>query len=206
MLCLCGAVVCINLPFVTEVVSRNTSITTVYPVSIEDMVKMALAGREFALGYIGQKELSSVISGCGLSASLLDSEMITHLKDCTPLFSGVNLTFLILCGVSLISIIITGVVDDHESVGRLLTQSSLLALCVVNVITLWGVANFDMLFMNMHTLLFYGGIWEFDAESLLICMYPENFWIAMGAISVVISDILSISTLIIGIILRTSKS
>lgn len=204
-LCLCGVVVCINVPFVTEVISRQTSVTSVYSLDTDSMVAIALAGRDFAIGTIGQDGLASVISTFGLDPSLLDDEMIKHLKDCTAIFSGVTFTFGILCIGTLICIAITGIVDDHKSVGKMLLQSSLFALLILNLGALWGMVNFEMLFNNLHTLLFYGGVWEFDANSLLICMYPENFWVSMGAVWIVISDVVSIITLVVGVILRVKK-
>ena len=201
-LCLSGLVVCINFPFVTEMISRNTSITTIYSCDLDSMVKIALAGRDFALGTIGKEGLASVISTCGLNPSLLDEEMLTHLQDCTAIFSGVNLAFIILLVGSLVSILITGLVDDLDSVGKLIMQSGLLALVVMIVIAFSAVINFDMFFNNMHTLLFNGGVWKFDANSLLICMYPENFWISMGSVCAIVSIVLSIAATIFGFFVK----
>jgi integral membrane protein (TIGR01906 family) len=56
------------------------------------------------------------------------------------------------------------------------------AWCLV-IVVLGGVAgtmNFEALFTWFHGLFFSAGTWQFAADSLLIEVFPEGFWIAAG--------------------------
>jgi integral membrane protein (TIGR01906 family) len=44
-----------------------------------------------------------------------------------------------------------------------------------------AVSDFEALFAWFHSLFFRGGTWTFPAESMLIRIFPEPFWIASGA-------------------------
>ena len=43
-----------------------------------------------------------------------------------------------------------------------------------------GLVNFDALFTWFHGLFFAAGTWEFPADSLLIELFPDGFWVAAG--------------------------
>lgn len=50
----------------------------------------------------------------------------------------------------------------------------------------------------MHTLLFAQGNWIFDADSLLITLFPEAFWAAMAGLWILSSIVLALITGIVG--------
>ena len=71
-----------------------------------------------------------------------------------------------------------------------------------------GVAiavDFEGFFQLFHSLFFAAGTWEFSYDSLLICMYPENFWMGMGAIWLVVTLVCCILCLIFGKLLRRTS-
>ena len=41
--------------------------------------------------------------------------------------------------------------------------------------------NFERFFAWFHGLFFSAGTWEFPADSLLIEVFPEGFWVAAGS-------------------------
>ena len=55
-------------------------------------------------------------------------------------------------------------------------------VCVLLVVAaaLAGALNFDSFFAWFHSLFFTAGTWEFPADSLLIQLFPEGFWMAAG--------------------------
>ena len=57
-----------------------------------------------------------------------------------------------------------------------------LLLAVLVVLGLWGVIDFNGLFAAFHSLFFVDGTWTFNYDSLLISMYPIDFWMGMGAV------------------------
>ena len=64
----------------------------------------------------------------------------------------------------------------------MLRMGSALLLAVLVVLGLWGVIGFHM-FTASRSLFFVDGTWTFNYDSLLISMYPIDFWMGMGAVS-----------------------
>ena len=62
------------------------------------------------------------------------------------------------------------------------TAHEWLGLAVLVVLGLWGVIDFNGLFAAFHSLFFVDGTWTFNYDSLLISMYPIDFWMGMGAV------------------------
>lgn len=62
--------------------------------------------------------------------------------------------------------------------------------------------DFEGLFAVFHSLFFAQGSWVFSADSLLITMYPEPFWIGMGAIWLATTIAVSAVSAIAGFALR----
>ena len=63
-----------------------------------------------------------------------------------------------------------------------MTAHEWLGLAVLVVLGLWGVIDFNGLFAAFHSLFFVDGTWTFNYDSLLISMYPIDFWMGMGAV------------------------
>ena len=69
-------------------------------------------------------------------------------------------------------------------------------------LVVWAIVDFYTMFNMLHSLFFSSGSWLFPYDSLLICALPEQFWMAMGVIWLVITVFLSIIFIIIGAKLR----
>ena len=179
---LSGLMVCIHVPFVTESLSRQTSAAAQFDVAPDTMVKASLAARDFALGTIGSEGLSSTLESLGLPADGLDTSMLTHLQDCTWVFNAVTFAFVVLALVALAFLVLTGIFEGAEDVSAILWQSALLAILVVVIFAFWFIANFEGFFTWIHSLVFQAGTWTFSADSLLISMFPEQFWREMGIV------------------------
>ena len=77
-----------------------------------------------------------------------------------------------------------------------------LAACAVLIaLGIWAAIDFNGIFTWMHTLLFAQGNWIFDADSLLITLFPEAFWAAMAGLWILSSIVLALLTGIVGKIL-----
>lgn len=196
-LVLAGLMVCIHAPFVTEFLSHQTSVSTQFGVSQETIAKASLAARDYALGTIGTEGLKSTLSGLGLPADGLDASMLTHLQDCTWVFTLFTNLFIALVIASVASIVLTAVFSGSDGTSSLLWQSAVLALIIIVAFGFWIVTNFESFFTWMHSLFFSAGTWTFSADSLLICMFPQNFWTGMGAIWGGVSIVLSVTVIII---------
>ncbi|MDD6651428.1 MAG: DUF1461 domain-containing protein [Eggerthellales bacterium] len=79
-------------------------------------------------------------------------------------------------------------------------------LAILALFLVWALADFDALFAWMHSLFFADGTWTFSVKSLLICMYPEPFWMGMGVTWLLTTCIASVISLGVGIRMkRTDK-
>ena len=79
-------------------------------------------------------------------------------------------------------------------------------LAILALFLVWALADFEALFAWMHSLFFADGTWTFSVKSLLICMYPEPFWMGMGVTWLLTTCIASVISLGVGIRMkRTDK-
>lgn len=194
---LSGLFVCINATSITEVLSNATNTYQYTNYIKEQVTTSAVLTRDFSVGAISNKELSDRLKEIGVNPDDLDKGMIEHLSECTPIFK--TITFIeIICVIALI--VFTGVFlkqQGHTRLFQLLKCDAILSLVIFVALGMIIVFNFDALFTSMHKLLFADGTWTFAYDSLLICMYPENFWIGMGLIACTIPITISIILIIV---------
>ena len=86
-----------------------------------------------------------------------------------------------------------------RSIGRPFAYAGGLVIAAFAVFGIWAVVDFDGLFTAFHGLFFAEGTWTFSYDSLLICMFPQDFWMMMGFVWLAVSMILSILSLLCGI-------
>ncbi len=168
--------------------------------------------REF-LSQAGSQDVSASEAMYALSeldpAYGLDREAVSHLEDVnavvanarTPLI-GVTLiaAFCLMCLVYLFG---------AKAAGRALFASGCAALGAFALAGLWAIISFESLFACLHGLFFAEGTWLFPADSLLIQMYPEGFWVGMGAVWLASSALVAVVSIIIGAVIlrkRTPKA
>jgi len=74
------------------------------------------------------------------------------------------------------------------------------------LVGLWAAFGFDGFFAVLHGLFFSEGTWTFPADSLLIQMYPQGFWMGMGLWWLSASCITAVASIVIGyLIVRKRK-
>ena len=110
----------------------------------------------------------------------LDADAVSHLEDCNGLITGLS-SYLGMIGVAaLIIALVLGFRKQFAALAFMLRMGSALLLAVLVVLGLWGVIDFNGLFAAFHSLFFVDGTWTFNYDSLLISMYPIDFWMGMG--------------------------
>lgn len=138
-------------------------------------------------------------------AYVLHTDMINHLDD----VSKVMVYILIFGAIALViasAEIMNGLFRGHRSdVARMLIRGGQIAIVVMVLALAWGFIAFDSLFTTMHQLLFAEGTWTFSDTSALICSMPTDFWVAMGALWVAVSVIVSAICIFIGTQLKKYK-
>lgn len=112
----------------------------------------------------------------------LDADAVSHLEDCNGLITGLS-SYLGMIGVAaLIIALVLGFRKQLAALAFMLRMGPALLLAVLVVLGLWGLVDFNGLFAAFHSLFFVEGTWTFNYDSLLISMYPIDFWMGMGAV------------------------
>lgn len=178
---LIGLFICINSQAMTRLFSDTFNTYQLTNYSHDQVTESAVLTRDFSVGKISEKQLSDALNSIGVNSSDLDASMITHLTECTPIFSAIAYIEVACAILSILFLFILSRNCGSENIAKIIRIDCHLTIAIIALLLLLLLANFDVVFENMHKLLFKDGTWTFNYDSLLICMYPENFWIAMGA-------------------------
>lgn len=194
--------ICIHVPQVTQQLSIQTSNSEVFSLDEETMASAAVLTHDFALGKIGRTTLAGALNSIGVNASGLDDSMLTHLEDCTLIFTVLTSVFEAALVVAAVMLGLSAVFGGRKRVGRNLFWGGAIALIIFAFFASWVGFDFNGFFTWMHSLFFQNGTWTFPGDSLLISMYPENFWLSMGIIWASISAAIALVLIIVGLVLR----
>lgn len=127
-------------------------------------------------------------------------EQIRHLDDVNEvadrfvypiLIAAVMAGFLLIAGFKYVG---------REVPVKALLWSGIATLALIAILVIWALSSFDGLFAVFHSLFFADGTWTFPADSLLITMLPEDFWVLIGGIWIGITALLSIASIIVAIL------
>ena len=128
----------------------------------------------------------------------LDKNAFEHLDDCNRLINGI-VPFVGIAGIiALICAVVLLVLRQWRWLGRMLSIAPLILLLSFACMGTWAFIDFYGFFTAFHGVFFPQGNWTFSSESLLICMYPTAFWMAMGCLWLATTAIASIIVLVIG--------
>lgn len=129
----------------------------------------------------------------------LDVDAISHLDDCNRLITAAALP-LGLCAAGAVALgLALGLRGRRRALGWMLALGPAVMAAALAALALWAAVDFMGFFHAFHGLFFPQGNWTFAIDSLLITMYPTNFWMGMGAVWAVTTLILSILCLGFGI-------
>lgn len=131
-------------------------------------------------------------------AYVLDDRAFSHLDDCYKVASVAREALAIIACVALVFLLLAGLVAKQRNLGRVFIISGCIVIvCIVGLVA-FAFIDFERLFSLFHSFFFKDGTWTFSANSLLICMLPENFWIAIAGIWALVSVLVSIICILIG--------
>lgn len=177
--------------------------------SKENMAQIAEEVRSFSIDGASTEALFSAIQDAAqennVAESLKSSERYTlpenalsHLSDCTPIFTTGRISVGVVGGFSLAGLVALLILAGRKRVGRTIIAGASLVGALLLLLGLWAIVDFNGLFTWMHTMLFAQGNWTFSSTSLLIQLFPEAFWAAMAALWVVASLVCAAIAGIIG--------
>ncbi|MBR2790241.1 MAG: DUF1461 domain-containing protein [Eggerthellaceae bacterium] len=195
-------------PFTTEQIVRAAVATEDYTMFSNDygmvMEVIRQINAEAGTPYAGA---SIVDLQSADEAYTLDARALSHLDDC---FRVVNIARAIICviaaaGIILAIVLLTKRAEGRRSLSRALKCAAIILGLAVIAIAVWAYVDFNGFFTAFHGLFFADGTWTFSYNSLLITMYPEGFWVGMGAIWFVGSLIAGIIVFALGSAIKPRK-
>ena len=138
----------------------------------------------------GQSTAASALSNAAGGVSeryALSESALSHLRDCTPIFTTGRISVGVMGGFAVAGLIALAIIASRKQAGRTLMAGAGLVFALLFALGAWAVIDFNGLFTWMHQMLFAQGNWTFSASSLLIQLFPEAFWAAMAALWVIAS-------------------
>ena len=133
---------------------------------------------------------------------VLDPEAIEHLDDVFGVLATAEPVVLGAFIAAVLTAVGVGCASGRRTFGTVLLCAGLGTIAVFAILGIWAAIDFEGLFAVFHSLFFAQGSWVFSADSLLITMYPEPFWIGMGAIWLATTIAVSAVSAIAGFALR----
>ena len=133
---------------------------------------------------------------------MLDPEAIEHLDDVFGVLATAEPVVLGAFIAAVLTAVGVGCANGRRTFGTVLLCAGLGTIAVFAILGIWAAIDFEGLFAVFHSLLFAQGSWVFSADSLLITMYPEPFWVGMGAIWLATTIAVSAVSAIAGFALR----
>lgn len=152
-------------------------------------------------------EQEAIIAQRGDERYVLTPDALDHLDDCYRVAQAATPVLYGALAISVVGFVILAVGIKPKS-QRFRTLSWVCSMAAALVLLLfiaagvWIACDFAGFFAVFHSLFFAEGTWMFSVSSLLISMYPTEFWIGMGAFWLSTTILLSILCIIVGITLR----
>lgn len=133
---------------------------------------------------------------------VLDPEAIEHLDDVFGVLTTAEPVVLGVFIAAVLTAVGVGCASGRRTFGTVLLCAGLGTIAFFAILGIWAAIDFEGLFAVFHSLFFAQGSWVFSADSLLITMYPEPFWVGMGAIWLATTIAVSAVSAIAGLALR----
>ena len=136
----------------------------------------------------------------------LTDDALDHLDDVYHVIAAARLALAavaVLCVASLAHVLVR---CGERDLGAVLRNAALAVIAAFALAAVWVVVDFDGFFAAFHSLFFADGTWTFSWDSLLICMYPPEFWLGMGGVWLGVTVAACALCLIMGWLLRKRAS
>ena len=221
-----GLAACCARP-TTAMLSQATSASDVSPYSRGTLIDLAVATRDYTVDGIPREDvLKQIMAAAELEAPdvLADSDdpsialagaserytlpedALSHLDDVYAVISTA-VPVLVGCAiVALASLTALGFVGGRRRAGLTLIAAPIVVVVAFALLAAWVIVDFNGFFAAFHSLFFANGTWTFSADSLLICMYPPDFWIGMGAVWFAATLVASAVAIAVGMAVKGRRS
>ena len=213
-----GFAACAAFPQTTEMLagafSGNGNPGT--PFSHDELVQAAVATRDYTVGSNDREAVFSMLHAINESAGTpyaeaspdelaaapeeytLPADALSHLDDGYHVVAGA-LVAVAACAHMAVRV-------GRRALGGVAQAAGIAVVAVFALLAAWVVVDFNGFFAAFHSLFFANGTWTFSYDSLLITMYPPEFWIGMGAVWLAATGLLSIASIVVGALLRRKRA
>ena len=130
----------------------------------------------------------------------------SHLDDVYHVVAGARIGLIVVALVAVAACAHMAIRVGRRALGGVAQAAGIAVVAVFALLAAWVVADFNGFFAAFHSLFFANGTWTFSYDSLLITMYPPEFWIGMGAVWLAATGLLSIASVVVGALLRRKRA
>lgn len=196
-----GALLPLLTPPFTAALSERYSRAEEAGLPLERMLQVAETVRAFVAD--GEGTLPATVDG----RPAFDPAAVSHLEDVAAVMAGARIATFVALGAFLACTVVWWRRRDSVSFARALVWGGAGLLVGAVAAAVFGRTNFDAFFTWFHTLFFSAGTWTFPYDSLLIQLFPEQFWIVGGVTWGTLAALMSVVSITVGLmLLRRSRS
>ena len=166
------------------------------------------ATANYAAGELSGEQVAALETAFDAASEryVLTPDAVSHLDDVFGVVQAAKWWLLAAVVAACVGCTATAFRGGKRLLGRVLAGAGVSVLAVFALLAAWVAIDFDGFFAQFHSLFFAAGTWTFSWDSLLICMYPPEFWVGMGAIWLVVTVACCIVCITIGRLLRKGST
>ena len=166
----------LTAPWFTKVLNARLDVASSAGLSAPEAASTAELVRRFVTTR-GAPPLPTTVAG----RSGFDAAATSHLEDVRDVVLASRIVAIVLALAISAWLAIAVYRRRFADVASALRWGAYACFVAPMVVAAAGLVDFDALFAAFHGLFFIEGTWTFAADSLLIELFPESFWIAAGA-------------------------
>ena len=166
------------------------------------------ATANYAAGELSGEQVAALEAAFGAASEryVLTPDAVSHLDDVFGVVQAAKWWLLAAVVAACVGCTATAFRGGKRLLGRVLAGAGVSVLAVFALLAAWVAIDFDGFFAQFHSLFFAAGTWTFSWDSLLICMYPPEFWAGMGVIWLVVTVACCVVCITIGRLLRKGST
>lgn len=166
------------------------------------------ATANYAAGELSGEQVAALEAAFDAASEryVLTLDAVSHLDDVFGVVQAAKWWLLAAVVAACVGCTATAFRGGKRLLGRVLAGAGVSVLAVFVLFAAWVAIDFDGFFAQFHSLFFAAGTWTFSWDSLLICMYPPEFWVGMGAIWLVVTVACCVVCITIGRLLRKGST